>query len=29
MLMLRGGIDNVEASLPFGTAANVFLVGTY
>jgi hypothetical protein len=29
MVMVRAGIDNFEASIPFGTAANVFLVGTY
>jgi hypothetical protein len=28
-VMVRAGIDNFEASIPFGTAANVFLVGTY
>jgi len=28
-ILLRGGIDNMEASVPWGTAANVFLVGAY
>jgi hypothetical protein len=28
-VMVRAGVDNFEASVPFGTAANVFLVGTY
>lgn len=29
LVMLRGGIDNAESSLPFGVVANVFLTGTY
>ena len=29
MVMVRAGVDNFEASIPFGTATNVFLVGTY
>ena len=29
MVMVRAGVDNFEASMPFGTATNVFLVGTY
>ncbi len=29
MVMVRAGIDNFEASTPFGTVTNVFLVGTY
>ena len=29
MVLVRAGIDNFEASVPFGTATNVFLVGTY
>ncbi len=28
-VMLRGNVDNFEASVPWGTAANLFLVGTY
>jgi hypothetical protein len=28
-VLVRAGIDNFEASIPFGTATNVFLVGTY
>jgi len=28
-VLVRAGIDNFEASVPFGTATNVFLVGTY
>jgi hypothetical protein len=28
-VMVRAGLDNFQASIPFGTAANVFLVGTY
>ncbi len=29
MVLVRAGVDNLEASVPFGTATNVFLVGTY
>jgi hypothetical protein len=28
-VLLRAGVDNLDASIPFGTATNVFLVGTY
>ena len=28
-VLVRAGIDDFEASVPFGTATNVFLVGTY
>jgi hypothetical protein len=28
-IMIRAGVDNFEASMPFGTVTNVFLVGTY
>jgi hypothetical protein len=28
-ILVRAGIDNFDASTPFGTATNVFLVGTY
>jgi hypothetical protein len=29
MVMLRGGLDAAESSLPWGAAANLFVVGTY
>jgi hypothetical protein len=29
MVLLRGGLEGGEASIPWGVAANVFLVGTY
>ncbi|MGA8891601.1 MAG: hypothetical protein WB493_08535, partial [Anaeromyxobacteraceae bacterium] len=29
MVLLRGGLEGGEASVPWGVAANVFLVGTY
>jgi hypothetical protein len=28
-VLVRAGVDNFDASIPFGTATNVFLVGTY
>jgi hypothetical protein len=28
-VMVRAGLEEGQASLPFGTASNVFLVGTY
>ena len=28
-VLIRAGVDNFDASTPWGTATNVFLVGTY